>query len=208
MASTAARVKIRDTQMAREIRKRRYRQTRRAALQEQTRRRITEAAVELHGSVGPARTTISAIAERAGVQRATVYRHFPDEAALFAACSSHWSAANPPPNPEEWASIPDPDERTRRALTDLYAYFARNEQMLANLIRDEDRVAVLPPLLAPVWGYLDAVADLLAPRRGGKRTRAALRHAVDFRTWRSLARDGGLANDDVVALMSALVRAA
>src|SRR5687768_4915315 len=98
--------------MARQVRKRPYRQTRRAALQDQTRRRITEAAVELHGSLGPARTTISAVAARAGVQRPTVYRHFPDEAALFAACSSHWSAANPPPARDSWASIPDRDERT------------------------------------------------------------------------------------------------
>jgi AcrR family transcriptional regulator len=147
------------------------------------------------------------VAARAGVQRATVYRHFPDEAALFAACSSHWSAANPPPDPESWGSTRDRDERTRRALSDLYAYFDRTEEMLANLVRDEDRVEVLPPLMAPFWGYLDAVADLLAPPRAGGRTRAALRHAVDFRTWRSLTRDGGLTNDDAVALMSAMIRA-
>jgi AcrR family transcriptional regulator len=194
--------------MARQIRKRPYRQTRRAALQDQTRRRITEATVELHGTVGPARTTISAVAERAGVQRATVYRHFPDEAALFTACSSHWLAANPRPDPASWASIDDPDERTRHALTELYAYFERTEEMLANLIRDEDLVEVLPPLLARFWGYLDAAAEALAPPRATKRTRAALRHAVDFRTWRSLARDGGLAAEDAVALMSAMVRAA
>jgi AcrR family transcriptional regulator len=177
-------------------------------LQDQTRRRITEAAVALHGSLGPARTTISAVAKRAGVQRATVYRHFPDEAALFAACSCHWSAANPPPDPGSWAAIADGEERTRRALTDLYAYFARTEEMLERLIRDEDRVEVLPPLMAPFWSYLDAVAELLAPPRAGKRTRAALRHAVDFRTWRSLTRDGGLTDEDAVALMSAMVRAA
>src|SRR5215210_4031810 len=96
---------------------RQYRQTRRAALQDETRLRITEAAVELHGTVGPARTTISAVAERAGVQRATLYRHFRDEAALFGACSSHWSAANPPPDPAAWAEIGDPVVRVRRALT-------------------------------------------------------------------------------------------
>jgi AcrR family transcriptional regulator len=176
--------------MARQIRKRPYRQTRRAALQEQTRRRITEATVELHGTVGPARTTISAVAERAGVQRATVYRHFPDEKALFAACSSHWLATNPRPDPASWASIPDPDERIRRALTELYAYFESTEQMLVNLIRDEHLVTVLRPLMARFWGYFDAAADELVPPSGGTRTRAALRHAVDFRTWRSLRRDG------------------
>src|SRR5215204_2491067 len=92
-----------------ETRKRTYRKSRRAELEDETRRRITDAAVELHGSVGPARTTISAVAERAGVQRATVYRHFPDEEALFDACSAHWMAQHPLPDPTAWAKIEDPD---------------------------------------------------------------------------------------------------
>src|SRR3954467_15640388 len=98
--------------------KRPYRMKRRAELEEQTRLRITESAVALHEEVGPAQTSITAIAERAGVRRSTVYRHFPDEEALFAACSSHWRAANPPPDPIAWSSIDDPDERTRRVLRD------------------------------------------------------------------------------------------
>src|SRR5436190_10302006 len=93
-----------------------YRKRRRAELEAHTRRRITESAAELHGTVGPARTSVSAVAERAGVRRSTVYRHFPDEAALFAACTSHWMAANPMPDPAGWAGIEDPDGRLRRAL--------------------------------------------------------------------------------------------
>src|SRR5438034_9663481 len=88
--------------------KRPYRMKRRAELEERTRRRITESAVALHGTVGPARTSISAVAERAGVRRSTVYRHFPDEPALFAACSAHWRAANPRPDLERWSAIEDP----------------------------------------------------------------------------------------------------
>src|SRR3954469_22389923 len=88
--------------------KRPYRMRRRAELEEQTRRRITESTIALHEELGPARTSISAIAERAGVRRSTVYRHFPDENALFAACSTHWRAANPPPNPRAWAATEDP----------------------------------------------------------------------------------------------------
>ena len=107
-------------------RKRAYRKRRRAEQEEETRLRITEAAVDLHGSVGPARTTVSAIAERAGVQRATVYRHFPDEEALFAACSSHWAALNPPPDPAVWAEIADPDQRLRGALAELYSWYGDN----------------------------------------------------------------------------------
>src|SRR3954462_6147159 len=98
-----------------------YRMPRRAELEEQTRRRITESTVALHEEVGPARTSISAIAERAGVRRSTVYRHFPDEETLFAACSSHWRAANPPPDPAAWATVADPGERTETALRELYA---------------------------------------------------------------------------------------
>src|SRR5688572_8391494 len=105
--------------MLSEIRKaptRPYRKRRRAELEEQTRLRITEAAMELHGSIGPARTTVSAVADRAGVQRATVYRHFPDEESLFAACSSHWTAQNPRPDLAAWAETEDPDQRLRTAL--------------------------------------------------------------------------------------------
>src|SRR5829696_1786436 len=107
--------------------KRTYRLKKRAADMAETRRRITEAAVDLHGSVGPARTTISGVAERAGVQRATLYRHFPDEDALFVACSSHWMAQHPLPDPAGWAAIEDPDERLRVALKELYEWYERGE---------------------------------------------------------------------------------
>src|SRR6266516_3530166 len=93
-----------------------YRMQRRAESQQQTRLRLSESAVALHGSVGPSRTSISAVAAHAGVRRSTVYRHFPDEAALFDACSAHWRAANPYPDLDDWARIEDPHERLRVAL--------------------------------------------------------------------------------------------
>src|SRR4051795_7597898 len=111
-----------------------YRKRRRAQLEEETRLRIIEAAVDLHGSVGPARTTISAVAERAGVQRATVYRHFPDEEALFGACSAHWLAQNPLPDLSAWAAIGDPEARFRAALAELYAWYREGEAMLERTI--------------------------------------------------------------------------
>ncbi len=123
-----------------------YRKRRRAELEEETRRRITEAAVELHGTLGPARTTVSAIAERAGVQRATVYRHFPDERSLFDACSSHWNAANPRPDLARWAADEDPDARLRVALSELYGWYDRTEYMLDTVTRD---AAVVEALRAP-----------------------------------------------------------
>src|SRR5689334_19284136 len=120
--------------------KRPYQMKRRAELEEQTRRRITESAVSLHEELGPAHTSISAVAERAGVRRSTVYRHFPNEDALFAACSSHWRAANPAPDPTAWARVEDPTERTRTALRELYAFYRRTEPMYTSLLRDEPLV--------------------------------------------------------------------
>ena len=116
--------------------KRPYRMKRRAELEQATRRRITESAVELHGSLGPARTTMSAVAEHAGVRRSTLYRHFPDEMALFEACTSHWRAANPVPDLASWAAIEDPDDRLRLALGELYAFYRSTQHMLENLYRD------------------------------------------------------------------------
>src|SRR5579862_8516134 len=127
--------------------KRPYRMKVRAELEEQTRRRITESTVALHEELGPARTSISAIAERAGVRRSTVYRHFPDERALFAACSSHFRAANPPPDPSRWREIGDPALRTRAALGELYAFYGRTEPMYTSLLRDEPVVPVIRELL-------------------------------------------------------------
>ena len=187
-----------------------YRMKRRAELEEQTRTRIAESAAALHEELGPARTSISAVAERAGVRRSTVYRHFPDEQALFAACSSHWRAANPPPDPGAWAAIEDPAQRTETALRELYAFYARTEGMYTSLLRDAPVVPIVGRLLGDFYGYLDAIRDILMAGRGlrgraARRTRAAIGHALAFPTWRSLAREQGLADGDAVALMCGLV---
>jgi AcrR family transcriptional regulator len=192
--------------------KRRYRKRRRAQQEDETRRRITEAAVELHGTVGPARTTVSAVAERAGVQRATVYRHFPDEASLFGACSAHWRAGHPLPDLAVWAAIADPGERLRVALEQLYSWFDRGEYMLEKTTRD---AAAVPAMQAPIaaaarWSAA-AVETLMAGRRergrARRRARAALGHAVAFSTWRSLVREQELSQRDAVELMAALAGA-
>src|SRR5918996_6215329 len=135
---------------------RRYEKKRRAELEAETRRRITESAVELHGSLGPAHTSISAVAERAGVRRSTVYRHFPDEAALFDACSSHWAAANPLPDLGRWVAIGDPDERLRAALGELYKFYGLTERMLDNLFRDEETVASVKRTFGAYRAYIAA----------------------------------------------------
>lgn len=187
-----------------------YRMKRRAELEAQTRLRITESTISLHEHVGPARTSISAIAEHAGVRRSTVYRHFPDEEALFEACSTHWLAANPPPDPGAWNAISDPALRTETALRDLYSFYGRTRGMYTSLIRDEPLVPLVHRRLQVFYGYLDVVADLLMRgrrSRGGaaRRTRAAIGHAVSFTTWRSLAEQQGLDVDDAVTLMCRLV---
>ena len=187
--------------------------TRRAELEDATRRRITESTVALHEELGPARTTISAVAERAGVRRSTVYRHFPTEEALFAACSSHWRAENPPPELAVWAAVDDPAERTEQALGELYSFYGRTHAMYESLLRDEPLVPVVQRLLRDFHGYLDAIQDVLMAGRGlrgaaARRTRAAIGHALAFPTWRSLAREQGLSTGDTVRVMSLLVEAA
>ena len=187
-----------------------YRLRKRADSMEATRRRITEAAVDLHGSVGPARTTISAIAERAGVQRQTVYRHFPTEDDLFAACSQMHYEADRWPDPDRWRAIADPAERLAAALDELYAYYERNDSIWTNVLRDETLVESVATTMKGFWAWLDDAADALAAgwgARGGRARvlRAAARHAVDFRTWRSLSRDGGISRDAAVDLAAAMV---
>src|SRR5512133_864265 len=190
--------------------KRPYRMRRRAELEELTRRRITESAVELHEELGPARTSIAAIAERAGVRRSTVYRHFPTEDALFDACSSHWRAANPPPDPSAWTMIDDPAERTSSALRDLYAFYGRTQEMYSSLLRDEPLVPPVHRRLRDFYRYLHTIEDALMAGRGlrgraTRRTRAAIGHALAFTTWRSLTDEQGLGDTDAVALMCLLV---
>jgi len=181
---------------------------RRAELEEATRRRITESAVKLHGTLGPSQTTVSAVAEHAGVRRSTVYRHFPNEAALFAACSSHWRAANPPPDLARWAAVEDPDARLRSALPELYAFYRRTERMMDNLVRDEALVPTVKRMFGNFRGYIAAAGDtLMAGRRGRKRQRAAIGHALAFETWRSLAREQELDDRQAADLMCRLVAA-
>jgi AcrR family transcriptional regulator len=187
-----------------------YRKHRRAELEQQTRERIVEAAVDLHGSVGPARTTVSGVAQRAGVQRATVYRHFPDDESLFAACSAHWRERNPRPDLAGWATLRDPDARLALGLGELYAWFGRTEQMIGLLTRD---AAVTPSMRTQFHAfsaYFEAAADTLLrgrPERGAarRRVRAGLGHAVAFETWRSLVQRQGLTDAEAVELVRAMV---
>ena len=193
--------------------KRKYELKQRAAEMAETRRRITEAAVGLHGTVGPARTTLSAIAKRAGVQRHTVYRHFPTETDLFGACSSHFFTTNPWPDLAPWRAIGDPQERLAHALAELYAYYEGTEPMFSNVLRDAQLVDALRPTIVPFEDYLAEAAEILAadwPASGRRRRvlAAALRHAVDFQTWRSLTADNQITRTEAVELVTALVEAA
>ena len=187
--------------------KRKYELKKRAEQLEETRRRITEATVELHRTVGPAATQITEIARNAGVQRVTVYNHFPDEAALFAACSAHWRALHPAPDPAAWLATVDPGERLRLGLRELYAWYRETEPMLANILRDVEIVPAMRPFVEQGLGrYLEAVRRILGgPIRAGVRGRrrervdAAVRAAVDFHLWRSLAPLGDVDAADLAA---------
>lgn len=184
--------------------KRAYRQKQRALQQEDTRQRIVAAAMALHEEVGPRETTIAAIADRAGVQRLTVYRHFPDADTLFAACTSHWLALHPPPDPAEWADQARPKPKTLLALTSLYAYYRGTARMWARSYRDVEDVPALQQPMAEVDDYLRGIAaDLAAAWAGGKTAVPALVAgtglATYFGTWQALDRQG--LSDDAMADM-------
>jgi AcrR family transcriptional regulator len=192
---------------------RRYTLKQRAESQAQTRRRIVEAIVALHREVGPARTTISAIAERAGVERLTVYRHFADEGEMFAACSAHFRAEVPGPDPAAWAALHDPAERLRGVLVAQYDYFRRGGDMLVHVARDAPELPALAAVLAPQRAAVARLRDDLVDRWGVRddaraRLAAAIGHALRLDTWRSLTRDGGLDDATAADLMVTLAVAA
>ena len=168
--------------------------------------------MELHGTLGPARTSMSAVAAHAGVRRSTLYRHFPDEAALFDACTAHWAAANPPPDLAAWAAVADPDERLAVALGELHAYYGRTERMLDNLHRDEAVVPLIAERFAAFHAYLAAAQDTLMAGRRRRRRRPP--HPGRAGTRRGLLHlevppaENGLSEADAVGLLRALVAAA
>ncbi len=195
-----------------------YELKKRAERQEETRLRIARATLELHEILGPALTTRSAIAERAGVTRPTVYSHFPDELSLGRACSSLELSDNPLPDPGPWQEIPDPEERTRAALGDLYAYFRRRERLWANVLRDQEMALDDPEarevdaeIMGPIYAHWERMGETLAagwgPSEGTPRLLlAAIGLALDFQTWRAMARTQGLSDEQAIELMVGMVR--
>jgi len=192
--------------------KRQYRMMRRAEAEQRTRLRITESTVALHRTLGPARTTVSAVARRAGVRRSTVYRHFPDEHALFSACTSYWMAANPFPDVNRWTAIDDSAVRLMSALRELYAHYRRTEHMMSNILRDEATMPIVRRMLGSYRDSLCAARDALISGEGMRKPArqqlsAAIGHALTFGTWRSLAREQGLTDSQAAGLMCRLVAA-
>ena len=190
-----------------------YRKKRRAELEEETRLRITESAVELHGTVGPARTSVSAVAEHAGVRRSTVYRHFPDEAALFSSLQLALEGGSPSAGPGALGRDADPDERLACALEELYGSYRSTQRMMENLVRDQALVPSVKRQFGSYYDYLAAAREVLmagrtARGRARKRVAAAIGHSLAFTTWSSLAREQGLDDSQAADLMCRLVAAA
>jgi AcrR family transcriptional regulator len=189
--------------------KRKYELKARAERQEETRQRIVEATAELHQEVGPARTTVAEIARRAGVNRVTVYNHFPEESELFAACQGHFFTSHPLPDLSEALALEDPADRVRAVVHELYGSYRQTEPMTAKVLRDRASLPAMDALMeqtydAMLTGLVDALATGLG--RGGaaaRRTRAALALALDFWTWHRLAHEG-LSDDEAADLMAQL----
>jgi AcrR family transcriptional regulator len=194
---------------------RKYELKARARRQVETRRRIVEATSALHEEVGPVRTTVAEIARRAGVQRLTVYTHFPEERELFAACSAHFMSGHVPPDPAGWAAMGDPGERLRRALAEIHAWYRGGEAMFANVRRDQEVLPALREVVSAATARWNAaVRDVLLIGRATedaaqvRRMRAAIGLATSFPAWQWLVRHEKLARDEAIELLARTVEAA
>jgi len=199
-------VKFHEIKCITNIMKRPYQLKRRAEGQRRTRQKIVEAAIELHQAKGLAATTMNDIAERAKVGKVTVYRHFPDEAALVGACSGQYFERHPFPDPEDWRRIGDAAERLRRGLRDTYAYHRATEPMMIRVLADARDL----PVMAPYHAHWQRAADVLlsawpAPARREAVLKAALALALSFDTWRLLVPSQGLTDGQAIGLMMRLV---
>lgn len=181
-----------------------YTLKKRAAQQAETRRRIVEAAVELHTNAGPAATTFSMVAEKAGVQRHTLYAHFPDERSLLMACSGHVEARDPIPDAATWRGIADLAERLAVGLRAIYAWFERNDTLLASVLRDAEHHALVHEISQSRYGPPVAAWHQVLGAKLKARQRAMLHLALSFYAWRSLVREGGL---NTPAAVDTMVRA-
>jgi AcrR family transcriptional regulator len=182
-----------------------YTLKRRAEQQADTRRRIVEAAVDLHGTVGPALTTFSIVAEHAGVQRHTLYAHFPDERSLSLACSALAMERDPLPDAEPWRAIADRRERLRAGLRAIYGWYERNAELAACVLRDAEHHALTREVAHMRMGpHMAAYGEVLGAKLSAKQ-RAVLHLALSFFTWRTLVREGGLkAGAAVEAMVQAI----
>lgn len=181
--------------------KRSYTLKRRAEKQAETRQRIAEAAVELHSSVGPAFTSLSMVAERAGVQRNTLYAHFPDERSLFLACSGLAMERSPMPDSEPWRAIAGRQQRLRTGLEAVYDWYGRNAEMAACVLRDAEHHALTREVVELRMGPQMAAYEEVLGAGLDARQRAMLRLALDFHTWRSLVRASGLTREEAAQAM-------
>ncbi|MGE0046259.1 MAG: TetR/AcrR family transcriptional regulator [Hyphomonadaceae bacterium] len=177
----------------------------RAESQADTRRRIVEAAVALHGTVGPAKTSVSMIAEKAGVQRHTFYAHFPDERAMLMACSGHTFENDPPPDVSQWRAIKDPAKRLRTGLGEVYAYFARNEGVIGCALRDAEIHPPVAEIVAFRFGPLIAALHSVLGEGLNAKQRRMLPLALSFHTWRTLTRETGMSDADAAGAMARAV---
>lgn len=182
-----------------------YTLKKRAEQQAATRRRIVEAAIELHGRIGPARTTFSMVADHAGVQRHTLYAHFPDERSLLAACSGLHLERDPLPDPEGWRAIGDRKARLQAGLSEIYAWYERNAELVACVLRDAEYHAPTKETADRAFGLPMARFHEVLGASLSARQRAMLHVAIGFFTWRTLMRAGRIGQADAAALMTRAV---
>jgi AcrR family transcriptional regulator len=190
------------TEITKPVEKRAYRQEKRATKSAETRRRIAEAALELHGTLGPAQTTHSMIATRAGVQRHTLYAHFPEERDLFLACSGLFLERDPLPDPLPWREFERPRKKLKAGLGAIYDWYDRNAGILAAVLRDAEYHELTREVVdlrqgPKVIAYHNILGEGLDTRQ-----KALLHLALSFHTWRTLVMESGMSRDDAIAAMT------
>ena len=194
---------------------RRYRSDRRQAGVDETRRRIVGAAVALHAEQGAMATSFAQVAKRADVAVPTVYKHFPNQAALLQSCTGHVFACSPALGPEIYRGLATAEARLAALAKAAFAV----HRFQAPWMRRGIHEAALMPDLAKIVDearsqFRRLVALALEPRFAGRPPAglvALIEILLGFSAWQRLAEEAGLsqsgAEERAAAALFALLRA-
>ena len=187
---------------------RRYSTVRRAAMAQETRQRIVDAALALHAERGILGTKPAQIAARAEVALTTFYKHFPALGSLVRACTTRGRELIPAPDSAIVSALPPvPAVRIERMTRTLFEYYEAREPWLYVGRTEERLVPELQPVLQAQRAVRDAFVHAALEGTGASREAVAVATAlVDFWAWRTLRREVGLSQEQASNAVIATVR--